>query len=325
MLSILSIFFCLGALVGGGLLLTGCDSPSSSQTQPLEPGGGFDESQNENNAENDENLNNDEAENEEEIEIEEPDKDDSQGTATYTIRFNANGAPLGSMSPQTKQTGETITLTPCGFWWGDTSSWETSDYKFLGWAISANSGNVRYQNMDTYSENLSRTLYAVWNYTIRFNGNGATSGSMSNQMKKHAVSMKLNTNNYRRTGYNFGGWGLSSSGPAMWGDGGWYERNDIATLYAIWVPNTFTVTIRYSSSSKVPSNSKLTVAVDTYNNTVASLSLGGSTTLTFDYGSTHTILGTPTNLNADTGGPPVQCSDSTGANFLAVDIVRLRM
>lgn len=38
MLSILSIFFCLGALVGGGLLLTGCDSPSS-QTQPLEPGG----------------------------------------------------------------------------------------------------------------------------------------------------------------------------------------------------------------------------------------------------------------------------------------------
>ena len=52
LLSIISIFFCLGALVGGGLLLTGCDSPSS-QTQPLEPGGGFDESQNENNAEND--------------------------------------------------------------------------------------------------------------------------------------------------------------------------------------------------------------------------------------------------------------------------------
>ena len=158
-------------------------------------GGGIDDSQNE----NDENLDDDKAENEEEIEIEEPDKDDSQGTATYTIRFNANGAPLGSMSPQTKQTGETITLTPCGFWWGDTSSWETSDYKFLGWAISANSGNVRYQNMDTYSENLSRTLYAVWNYTIRFNGNGATSGSMSNQMKKHAVSLKLNTNNYKRT------------------------------------------------------------------------------------------------------------------------------
>ena len=52
LLSIISIFFCLGALVGGGLLLTGCDSPSS-QTQPLEPGGGFDESQND--AENGEN------------------------------------------------------------------------------------------------------------------------------------------------------------------------------------------------------------------------------------------------------------------------------
>ena len=38
LLSIISIFFCLGALVGGGLLLTGCDSPSS-QTQLLEPGG----------------------------------------------------------------------------------------------------------------------------------------------------------------------------------------------------------------------------------------------------------------------------------------------
>ena len=311
-LSILSIFFCLGMLTGGAIMLSGCNSSSYSENNPLEekPGGGFDDSQNE----NDEILDDDEAENGEEIEIEEPDKDDSQGTATYTIRFNANGAPLGSMSPQTKQTGETITLTPCGFWWGDTSSWETSDYKFLGWALSANSGNVRYQNMDTYSENLSRTLYAVWNYTIRFNGNGATSGSMSNQMKKHAVSLKLNTNNYRRTGYNFGGWGLSSSGPAMWGDGGWYERNDIATLYAIWVPNTYTVTVRYSSSSKVPSNSKLNIAIDS-SVTSKTISLGGSTTFTFDLGSSHSIMGTPTNLNADTGGSPVQCSDSAGGSY----------
>ena len=283
LLSIISIFFCLGALVGGGLLLTGCDSPSS-QTQPLEPEGGFDESQNENNAENDENLNNDEAENEEEIEIEEPDKDD-------TIRFNANGAPIGSMSPQTKQTGETITLTPCGFWWGDTSSWETSDYKFVGWATSSNSGTVAYENYGKYSENRSRTLYAVWDYTIRFNGNGATSGSMSNQTKRHAVSLKLNTNKYYRTDYTFQGWSLTSTGSVQYSNGAYYTRNNIATLYAVWKANV-ELKIHYgymSADIKVTNSTNIKISTSRGILSSTSISSGQTVYLEADDLTTHTL------------------------------------
>ena len=40
-LSILSIFFCLGTLAGGALLLSGCDSSSYSENNPSDenPGG----------------------------------------------------------------------------------------------------------------------------------------------------------------------------------------------------------------------------------------------------------------------------------------------
>ena len=42
LLSILSIFFCLGMLTGGAILLSGCNSSSYSENNPLEekPGGG---------------------------------------------------------------------------------------------------------------------------------------------------------------------------------------------------------------------------------------------------------------------------------------------
>ena len=57
LLSILSIFFCLGMLTGGAIMLSGCNSSSYSENNPLEekPGGGFDDSQNENDTENGEN------------------------------------------------------------------------------------------------------------------------------------------------------------------------------------------------------------------------------------------------------------------------------
>ena len=47
LLSILSIFFCLGMLTGGAIMLSGCNSSSYSKNNHLEkkPGGGFDDSQ----------------------------------------------------------------------------------------------------------------------------------------------------------------------------------------------------------------------------------------------------------------------------------------
>ena len=41
LLSILSIFFCLGMLTGGAIMLSGCNSSSYSENNPLEekPGG----------------------------------------------------------------------------------------------------------------------------------------------------------------------------------------------------------------------------------------------------------------------------------------------
>ena len=363
MLSILSIFFCLGALVGGGLLLTGCDSPSS-QTQPLEPGGGFDESQNENNAENDENLGDDNFAEATDVErtasvsfnanggtgaplkvskttdiyvmttdgywsiglsipIKQPTRSGytftswntssngsgysyspggtihvggsrSQTSASdtlyaqwkytpYTITFNSNGCPNGTMEPIKKAYNESVQLTPNAFWWGN------DDYQFVAWATSPNSGTVAYENYGWYSDNRSITLYAIWDYKIRFDGNGATSGSMSTQTKRHGISLKLNTNNYKRTGCTFQGWALTSTGSVQYSDGGSYTRNDIATLYAVWERLSYNLTINFAYNYGTY-NVSLRVSTNRGTLSSSSMSEGGSVTLTSDgTTSTHTV------------------------------------
>ena len=58
----------------------------------------------------------------------------------YTITFNSNGCPNGTMDPIKKASGESVQLTPNCFWWGN------DDYQFVGWATSSNSGTVAYEN-----------------------------------------------------------------------------------------------------------------------------------------------------------------------------------
>lgn len=77
---------------------------------------------------------------------------------TYTISYNANGGS-GAPSSQTKNYGSSIKLS--------TTEPTRTNYKFKGWATSAN-GSVVYASGATYSSNSSITLYAVWElaYTV---------------------------------------------------------------------------------------------------------------------------------------------------------------
>lgn len=74
---------------------------------------------------------------------------------TYTVSYNANGGS-GAPSSQTKQYNKILTLS---------SSKPTRDgYNFIGWAESSNasSAQVQYHPGDSFTENKSLTLYAVW-------------------------------------------------------------------------------------------------------------------------------------------------------------------
>ena len=101
--------------------------------------------------------------------------------------------------------------------------------------------------------NYDRTLYAIWRintYTISFNGNGATSGSMSSQTKTYGVTLTLRTNTYSRTGYNFLGWSTSSNATTpTWYDGGSYTTNASNTLYAVWEAKIIPVSLSTNGGS----------------------------------------------------------------------------
>lgn len=153
---------------------------------------------------------------------------------TYTVRYNANGGS-GAPSVQTKIYGKTLTLS---------STVPTrSGYTFIGWGLSGSSTYASYQPGDSYSNNASRTFYAVWEknppatYTVAYNANGG-SGAPTSQTKTEDVALSLSSTKPTRSGYTFLGWGLSpTSTSSSYQPGGSYTSNSSVTLYAVWSCN----------------------------------------------------------------------------------------
>ena len=89
-------------------------------------------------------------------------------------------------------------------------------------------------------------LSAIWeanNYTVKFDGNGATSGKMADMDFTYDVEQPLTANAYERVEgknqFKFIGWSTSADGKAVYTDGQSVsnlttEANGVVTLYAQW-------------------------------------------------------------------------------------------
>lgn len=144
-----------------------------------------------------------------------------------TVSYNANGGS-GAPGPQTKWYGDILTLS---------STIPTRNgYGFKGWSTSS-TGSVAYQPGGQYGDDVTRTLYAVWqagSYTVAYNANGG-SGAPSTQTKTHGVNLTLSSTKPTRANYTFLGWGTSSGSTTVaYSPGSTYSLNDSITLYAIW-------------------------------------------------------------------------------------------
>jgi hypothetical protein len=69
-------------------------------------------------------------------------------------------------------------------------------------------------------------------YTVTFDGNGSTGGSMSNQSASTATA--LTTNAFTQNGFTFAGWSTTQNGSASYQDGVSYAFTSSTTLYAVW-------------------------------------------------------------------------------------------
>ena len=157
---------------------------------------------------------------------------------TYTIKYNKNASDAtGSMANTTKYYGTNVTLRSNAF--------KRTGYSFAGWATSSG-GAVVYANGATYSANANVTLYAKWTahkYTVKFNGNGSTSGSMNNQTFRYGTAQKLTSNAFKKTGFTFSKWTRNSDGTGTSYTNGQSVSNLTSSngatinLYAQWKAN----------------------------------------------------------------------------------------
>lgn len=91
-------------------------------------------------------------------------------------------------------------------------------------------------------------VYLLAFYNIAFDGNGATSGSMSTMWsRQYGISYGLTANAFSRTGYTFGGWSGSNGGSYSNGQSvANLARSGTVTMYARW--NAITYSIRYHAN-----------------------------------------------------------------------------
>ena len=211
----------------------------------------------------------------------------SSTAPSFTVTYNANGSTGGSVpvDSNTYTQGQTVTVL------GNTLNLARTGYTFTGWSISSSGSGTSYIQGNTFAMGSANVvLYAKWTanptYTITYNANGATGGSVPSDTNNYeqgaTVTVLGNTGNLARTGYTFAGWSISSSGSGT----SYIQGNTFAmgsanvVLYAKWTSNpTYTVTYNANGATggSVPS--------DTNN---------------YEQGATVTVLGNTGNL-AKTG------------------------
>ena len=168
-------------------------------------------------------------------------------TNSYTIAFNGNGNTGGTTSSMTMKFDVAKNLNKNGY--------TRTGYTFSKWNTKSDGSGTNYTNQQSV-KNLTTVnggifyLYAQWTsntYTIKFNGNGATSGSTASMTMTYDVAKNLTANGFKRTGYIFDGWNTNSSGTGT----NYTDRQSVknltstnggtVTLYAQWKPITYTI------------------------------------------------------------------------------------
>ena len=263
-LSILSICFCLGMLTGGAIMLSGCNSSSYSENNPLEekPGGGFDDSQNEN---------------DEIIDDDPNDVDSNAFIITISLYFDGNASGVSNV-PSTR-TGQIRTNSTTS-WSGRLTIPSTrptrSGYTFVEWNTSSSGSGTSYSPGDsvTFSyPNISITLYAQWKKQSSYlakavlyydgNASGVSNVPVSQTVQGQrtgttwTLSFTISSQVPTRSGYTFEGWNTSSSGngisynpgSSISVSGTSTQTTADETLYAQWERDIVYYTVSYSSGS----------------------------------------------------------------------------
>ena len=153
-------------------------------------------------------------------------KDNGDGTYTLTAKYGGTGANYGDDNTSQNGWGYIEDKTPDG---NPTTS-HNCEFKFN-------------------SKDKSLTITRL--YTITYNGNGHTGGTVPAAIdKKHGTNITLSSSTPTRTGYTFAGWNTKADGTGTnYNASATYSANADVTLYAKWTANTYAVTLNQQSGT----------------------------------------------------------------------------
>ena len=160
------------------------------------------------------------------------------GRSRALIAYDGNGAGSGGVAPTVGDPGTTAKAAANGF--------TRTGHAFTGWNTRRDGTGVAYQAGDDVAypaEGRTLTLYAQWKpitYKVRFDGNGAASGTMADLTVAYDAKAALPANRYAKSGETFAGWNTKADG-----SGAMYRnkaeatnlassQDDVVVLYAQW-------------------------------------------------------------------------------------------
>jgi uncharacterized repeat protein (TIGR02543 family) len=185
---------------------------------------------------------------------------------TYTVTYSGNGNTGGSVPifSTNYEQGQTVTVL------GNTGNLVKTGYSFSGWNTKVDGSGTTYTQSQTFIMGAANvTLYAMWTaiptYTVTYNGNGNTSGSVpvdsTNYQQGQTVTVLGNTGNVVKTGYTFIGWNTIADG-----SGTTYTQTQTftmgaanVTLYANWA---VIIGFAYVANTNDNSISQYTIGTD---------------------------------------------------------------
>lgn len=136
------------------------------------------------------------------------DKGDPPSKNQYQIIYNGNGATSGTMATQNAPKDTTtmlsnITYKKTGYHTNKTNTWKSKNKG----VYYNNCQTVKYDTIDMDDSTKTKvTLYAQWKpnkCTIQYNGNGATSGTVSDQTVTYDKwTQSIRSNSYKKNGKN---------------------------------------------------------------------------------------------------------------------------
>ena len=147
-----------------------------------------------------------------------------------------------------------------------------------------------YNGIDSYNyswtpdSNDTINVYIYQRYTVSFNGNGNTGGTVpTTTYKIHGTNLTISANALTRTGYTPNGWNTSATLTTTPAYTTSYTANANATLYANWTINTYTLTINYHGDSSYTNATNLNISQSSSTVSSGSIAKGSSATVKHSY------------------------------------------